>query len=169
MEGRRRGRGVTHIAEPGVFIEENVLIGKPLGEQQHCTGTLLLVLHLGNLPFSLSFAFSCHLVLLSSFTSQNVSSLRLHRSLCCLSLPPFCISDFLCILQLLPLTPSPLLSFTTFTLLSLVSHLQLFATLCLRPLQLLIPASVFCPPSSSCPHWPRLLSPIPIFPLSLSF
>lgn len=53
MEGRRRG--VTHIAEPGVFIEESVLIGKPLGEQQHCTGTLLLVLHLLNLPFSLSF------------------------------------------------------------------------------------------------------------------
>lgn len=84
MEGRRRGRGVTHIAEPRVFIEESVLIGKPLGEQQHCIGTLLLVLHLLNLPFSLSSTFSYHLVLLTSFTYQNLSSLRLHRSFCCL-------------------------------------------------------------------------------------
>ncbi len=43
-------------------------------EQQHCTGTLLLVLHLLHLPFSLSFASACHFVLLSSFTSQNWSS-----------------------------------------------------------------------------------------------
>lgn len=74
MEGRRRGRGVTHIAEPGVFLEESVLIGKPLGEQQHCTGTLLLVLHLLHLLFSLSFALFCHLVLLSSFIPQHLSS-----------------------------------------------------------------------------------------------
>lgn len=61
-EGRRIGRGVTHIAEPGVFIEESVLIGEPLGERQHCTGTLLLVLHLPNPPFSSSFASSCYLI-----------------------------------------------------------------------------------------------------------
>lgn len=58
MEGRRSGRGVTHLEEPRVFIEESVLIGKPLGEQQHCTATLLLVLHLLNLPFTEPCAFS---------------------------------------------------------------------------------------------------------------
>jgi len=57
MEGRRRGRGVTHFVEPGVFIEESVLIGEPLGERQPCTGTLLLVLHLLNLIISQSCLF----------------------------------------------------------------------------------------------------------------
>lgn len=58
MEGRRSGRGVTYLAEPRVFIEESVLIGKPLGEQQRCAATLLLVLHLLNLPFTEPCVFS---------------------------------------------------------------------------------------------------------------
>lgn len=57
MEGRRRGSCVTHFEEPGVFMEESVLIGEPLGERQHCTRTLLPALHLPNLSISYFFAF----------------------------------------------------------------------------------------------------------------
>lgn len=37
------------------IYRRNVLIGRPVGRRRCCTGTLLLVLHLFNLPFSLSF------------------------------------------------------------------------------------------------------------------
>lgn len=56
-EGRRRGIHMTHFAEPRVFLEVSVLIGEPLGEQQHWTGALLLVLHLCNLFILAFFAF----------------------------------------------------------------------------------------------------------------
>lgn len=52
-------------------------------------------------------------------------TLPLHRSFCCLSLLLFHVRDLLSVLRLPPLTPSPLLSLSTYTLLSLVSHLQL--------------------------------------------
>lgn len=154
MEGWRRGRGVTHIAEPRVFIEESVLIGKLLGARQRCTGTLLLVLHLHNPPSPCLSPSAISSVFCFSYALLHrpflISNLILWRPP--LALPPLPGLSALTLLSS-PLTPPPQLCVTLHVWpsvsLSLLScFLPLLSLFCL----LISHVSPFCCPVSFLCH-----------------